>query len=348
MRRALVTGASGFLGRHLLGALSADRWCATALVRDEQGWRSMDWTHTLANVQPHVGGLEEAHRCAPCDAIVHLAAEVHHSRQGTARMLRTNVDGTLAMVRLAHAWRARLIFVSTSGTVGCSRRPGVPVDEHAPYATAEVGRWPYYASKIEAEQRATALARDLGVELVLVRPPVLLGPGDHRARSTGHVTRVLERRLVAVPRGGMHFVDVRDVARALVRVLERASVEPVYHLPGHEMPLARFFTKVARLGAVPVPKRSIPPWLLERLAAAGQLYASRTGRKPPLSLPDPVVAEMSGVFWPLASRYSERDLDHRPRDASETLRETIAWLRSGAPTTNAEPAFRGVTSGSRT
>ena len=91
---------------------------------------------------------------------------------------------------------------------------------------------PYYASKIEAERCARALATRIGVELSIVRPPVLLGPGDHRRRSTSYVQKMLDRKIPLVPPGGMHFTDVRDVASALLELAECARPRDVYHLPG--------------------------------------------------------------------------------------------------------------------
>ena len=68
------------------------------------------------------------------------------------------------MVRLAARHRCRLVLVSTSGTVGCFRHPDATADEEAPYCEREVARWPYYNSKIQAEQTARKLADELGVQ----------------------------------------------------------------------------------------------------------------------------------------------------------------------------------------
>jgi nucleoside-diphosphate-sugar epimerase len=65
-------------------------------------------------------------------------------------------------------------------------------DEEAPFAERLVARWAYYVSKIRAEREARRLAHQLGVELVIVRPPVLLGLDDHNRLSTGCVQKVLD------------------------------------------------------------------------------------------------------------------------------------------------------------
>ncbi|HTL06341.1 MAG TPA: NAD-dependent epimerase/dehydratase family protein [Gemmatimonadales bacterium] len=327
----LVTGASGFLGRHLLEQLSAEPvpLPALALLRNPAGWAALGWTAALRNVQPIAGSLEQPERWTespPLDGltgIFHLAAEVRHGPADAAAVQRTNVEGTLHMVRLAARRRCRLVFVSTSGTVGCSRRPGALPDEDAPFCEQEVAEWPYYRSKIEAERAARALADQLGVQLVILRPPVLLGPGDHRYRSSQHVLRLLRGQVPFVIRGGMHFADVRDVARAMLRAMQRETVRPVYHLPGTIGTIGGFYREVARL-AGRRPPRLVIPYPVARLAAG---VAARLGMR---SLPEPRLIEMASRHWGLATRYAD-ELGYRSRPGSDTLRDTIDWLTANPP-----------------
>lgn len=332
MNRLLVTGAGGFLGRHLLEALQAGALPrpALALVRDEAAWRALDWTSKLGPVETVTGSVLEAERfagdprLASLGGIVHLAATVKHSRRDPGDMERTNVEGTLAMVRLAAARRCRLVYVSTSGTVACFRRPGESADETAPFCEERVAAWPYYRSKIRAEREARRLAGELGVDLVVVRPPVVLGPRDHKLRSTSNVLRYLRGKLPFVVAGGIAFVDVRDVARALLRLTERESVRPLYHLPGSECSIEAFFAMAEQISGVPAPRFVLPyrpAWLLARATAKLGLSV----------LPDPVIVEMASHYWGVRSLYAEADLDWRIRDPRETLRDTIAWLREQVP-----------------
>lgn len=328
----LVTGASGFLGRHLLEQLSAGPVPrpALALVRDPAGWAALGWTAALCNVQPIAGSLEQPERWSESPAldglsgIFHLAAEVRHGAGDAAALRRTNVEGTLPMVRLAARHGCRMLFVSTSGTVGCFRRPGALPDEDAPFCEREVAEWPYYRSKIEAERSARGLADQLGVELVILRPPVLLGPGDHRYRSSQHVLRLLRGQVPFVIRGGMHYADVRDVAQALIRAMERKPVRPVYHLPGTICTIAEFYREVARL-AGRRPPRLVIPYRVARLAAG---VAAGLGVR---SLPEPRLIEMASRHWGLATKYAADELGYRSRPGSDTLRATLDWLSANPP-----------------
>src|SRR5262245_10861057 len=151
----LVTGASGFLGRHLLGALQdgAAPRRAAVLVRDPQAWSGYDWTHKLSGVALVQGSVTEPGswcddaRLSDVCGVFHLAAQVQHSRRGAGELERTNVEGTRAVVRLAAARGWRLVYVSTSGTVGCFHDASASADEHAPYCEEAVRAWPYYRSK---------------------------------------------------------------------------------------------------------------------------------------------------------------------------------------------------------
>lgn len=330
----LITGATGFLGRHVLEAVRRQlpRARLLVLVRDARSWEALDWREAVGEVEVVVGGLFSTGgwgadtRLDGLRGIFHLAAEVKHTRSDVADMVRTNVEGTTSMVRLAAEKRCRLLFVSTSGTVGCSTRPGDGVYEDAPFREDVVGGWPYYASKIRAEKEASRLARELGVELVIVRPPVLLGPGDHRFRSTAHVLRVLRRKLPFIVDGGMHFVDVRDAADAMVRAMTHPHPHPVYHLPGTVCTLREFFGMVAEQAGVSPSWRVLPRGLVRFAARLNALTGSRLH-----VVPDPVVIEMAGHHWEIRSRHAEADLGYRSRAPERTIADTISWLRLNHP-----------------
>jgi nucleoside-diphosphate-sugar epimerase len=331
----LITGATGFLGRHLLeGLVSQEKTLQPlALVRKASAWQRLDWTQALASVEVVEGSVTEPEkwredpRLHGLRGIFHLAAVIRHSREDAEDLYRTNIEGLLNMVRLAAVHKCRIVFVSTSGTVGCFRSAEEWADEHSPYCEKEVASWPYYNSKIQAEQKARELAEQLGVELVIVRPPVLLGPGDHRFRATGHILRLLQGRLPFLLKGGIHFVDVRDATQALIRAMLRPNPRPVYHLSGTSCSIDEFFKMVEEISGVAAPRLRLPGSLARVVArASSQLEALLPKRGSPL-LPDPVVFEMASKYWGLRSCYSAEELGFVSRDAHETISDTVQWLR---------------------
>lgn len=332
----LVTGATGFLGRHLLERLHAERPDARllALVRDRTAWERLGWTAPLTRVELLEGDVTDAGggagtdwtrdpRLAGVTGVFHLAARVIHSRRDPEPLWHSNVEGTRRVAELAARAGARLVLVSTSGAVGCFRSPQPRADESAPYAWRAVRRWPYYVSKIEAERAASEAIEREGGRAVVIRPPVLLGPGDHRFRTTGNVVRFLEGRLPFVVRGGHHFVDVRDAAAALRAAMEHPDPAPVYHLPGHAESVGAFFARVAEVGGRAPPRvlPAAPVRALARVLASAGLDL----------LPDPVVVEMGSRYWGLATLRAHRDLGFAPREARATVADTVDWLRKHHP-----------------
>lgn len=301
---------------------------AIALVRDVAAWERLDWARELGSVTPLAGTVTVpgAWAASPVldglGGILHLGALVQHTRAGAEHVYRTNVDGTVHLTGIAADRGCRIVFASTSGTVGCFRKPGEAAAEEAPFCTAEVAGWPYYHSKVLAEQQARRLASERGADLVIVRPPVLLGPGDHRFRSTGHLIRFLSGKLPFLVRGGIHYADVRDAAEAMVRILDLPGPRPVYHLVGTICGIEEFFALAGELAGMKPPSVIVPPWVAWWLA---------TLLRPLHLLPDPVVVELASHYWGTTSRYAEQDLGYRSRPARETLADTIAWLREHHP-----------------
>ena len=328
----LVTGASGFLGRHLLERIAAadSGRRVIALVRSPAEWEAMPWTGALPAAELLAGGVTAPERWAADDrlsglgGVFHLAGLVRHDKAGAGEVYFTNVEGTKAAVRVGARYRCRVVVVSTSGTVGCFRSPGQSADEDAPYCEAEVRGWPYYHSKVQAEREARALAAELGVDLVIVRPPVLLGPGDHRFRSTNHVARFLLGRLPFLIRGGMHFADVRDAADALRAAMERSPARPIYHLPGTICSIAEFYGMIARASGTPRPRRVLPR--LPALLASRLLHG--LGIR---ALPEPALVEMASHYWAMTSRFAEAELGYRSRPGEVTIHDTVTWLGAHHP-----------------
>lgn len=175
--RVLVTGASGFLGGALLKRLVAEAGVQPlALVRAESAALLLD-VEKLELGDLTTGSLQKD--CmAGIDVVVHAGARVHVMRDSEADPLqafrRANVEGTLNLARRAASDGVkRFVFVSTAKVLGEASLEGEPFTEHHDPAPAD----PYALSKFEAEQALFDLARETGMELVVVRPPLVYGPG---------------------------------------------------------------------------------------------------------------------------------------------------------------------------
>lgn len=171
----MVTGAGGFVGSALVSALARGGAAVIAVDRRPLVCPPQVRTSLIADCGPDTRWEEVI---AGCDAVVHLAARVHVMRDAAADPLaeyrRVNSAGTLALARQAAAAGVRrLVFVSSVKVNGERTLPGVPFREEDLPAPAD----PYAVSKLEAEAGLMALATETGMEVVLIRPPLVYGPG---------------------------------------------------------------------------------------------------------------------------------------------------------------------------
>ena len=166
----LVTGASGFVGRHLTRALARSGWAVRRAVRTSSGsddevliesiGPTTDWQHALAGV----------------DAVVHLAARVHHRHEEHSVELyrNVNIEGTLQLARSAEALGVReFIFVSTVLVHGRSSNGLGPFRE----SDLLTPRGLYGMSKAAAEAGLKTLAEGRDMNITVVRPPLVYGSG---------------------------------------------------------------------------------------------------------------------------------------------------------------------------
>ncbi len=329
-KRFLVTGATGFLGRNILEQLyeSYKNVQAIPLVREKKNWDTQEWTKKLDYKEILTGSFADVESnsdsIGQIDGIFHLAALVHHSRKHSEPVYKTNIEGTLNMVRLAASKKCRLVYISTSGTVGVFNSSNEWADEHSPYIEKKISKWPYYDSKFKAERSARSLAKELGVEMVIIRPPVLLGPADHRFRSTSHIIQYLRGGLPFLIKGGMHFIDIRDAANAIIKSMIIDKPQPVYHLSGVACSIGNFFKMVQNASGVKPPKMYLPHSIALFIAHIAVNVTGLVGKKSPF--PDPVVIEMASKYWDVRSRYASNDLGFYNRNGQETINDTVSWL----------------------
>lgn len=326
MGKTLITGATGFLGRHLLQQL-AERG-DTAELRVLASSSVPLWLADL-DVDIARGSICEPAVCAEAVAgvsrIYHLAGRVSRNPDDSRQMYAVHVDGTRALCEAARAAGVeRVVLASSSGTIAISDSADDVPDETHPTPMKIISRWPYYASKVYQEQVATSTLAGGDTALVTLNPSLLLGPGDERLSSTNDVLRFLERDIPSVPTGGVNFVDARDAAAAFITAMERGRAGERYLLGGPNWTFSEFFGRLERVSKVSAP-RLRPP---EKLALFGAkvldaIYRHR-GKLPPIEYSS---VEMSTYFWYLDDAKARRELDFVTRDAGETLYDTVRYLR---------------------
>lgn len=299
----LITGATGFVGRQVAARLIAAGTPLNVAVRDR------DQAPARANAFA-IGDLARPVDWRPALAgtscVIHLAARVHVMEESAADPLGAfraiNRDATLALARAAaEAGTRRFVYVSTIKVNGevTSELPFRAEDRAAPVD-------PYAVSKWEAEQGLRALERERGIEVVVVRPPLVHGPG-----AGGNLARLL--RLIArgrpLPFGAIRnrrtMVGVKNLADLLVLAATHAGAAGKTFLAGDRESvstpalvrmLAETLGRPARLVPFPVTLLQLGGMLTGRRAEVERLVGSlevdisaarqHLGWEPPVSLAD--------------------------------------------------------------
>jgi dihydroflavonol-4-reductase len=253
--RALVTGATGFIGSHVVAALVAAGAEVRAFDREAPlasgaGGDERDRSPAaLGAADVVVGDILDAAALARamrgCDAVFHLAAVYSFARARAREMEAVNVDGTRAVLdAAARAGVRRVVHTSSCATCGPVRgRPATEADAPPSWELAV----PYKRTKLEGEQLALAAARD-GLDVVVVNPTTPVGPGDRGPTPTGKmVADVARGRARAHLIGGaLNVVAVEDVAAGHLLAFDRGRPGERYLLGGENLPLREVFATVAR------------------------------------------------------------------------------------------------------
>jgi len=174
--RIALTGASGFVGRCLLGELLEAEHQVTAVLRKHAD--GVDTRASLRMIDDFASSLSWGALLQGQEVVVHCAARVHvmqdESSDPLAEFRKVNVEGTLNLARqAAQAGARRFIFISSIKVNGEGTPVGVPYLADAQSLPAD----PYGISKMEAEHGLRALASETGMEVVIIRPPLVYGPG---------------------------------------------------------------------------------------------------------------------------------------------------------------------------
>ena len=316
----LVTGATGFTGGHLLRRLVGEGGSVRAFVRRPEALHP-----GAADIA--VGDVRDARACNDAargvDTVYHLAASYREAGIGAAAHSAINLQGTVNLFSAAHtAGVRRFVFCSTVGVHGEIR--GRAADEDAPFAPAD----PYQASKCEAEKYLRAQEPASAMEIVIVRPSGIYGPGDMRLLKFFRLIARGRSLMIGTGLPRYHLTHIDDLVEGILKCgrLSAAAGE-TFILAGPEAPTLNEWAAVVAevLGASP-PRVHIPVWPF--LAAASVVERVCL----PLGLTPPIFRRRMDFFTKnreFSIEKARRVLGFEPRiGVREGMAMTAQWYRS--------------------
>lgn len=314
--KALVTGASGFVGANLVRALLQRGYPVRALVRPTSKGKALEGL----DVEIASGDVRDPNAVRGairgCSLVFHCAALYAFGVRPRKLLYDVNVEGTRNVLQAAREEKVeRVVHTSSVAALG-GARDDAPLDE-----SVEEPRFvgDYQRSKYRAERVAREFAKE-GVPVVIVNPSMPVGPYDLKPTPSGRlIVDFLNRRMPAYVEARLNVVDVEAVALGHILAAERGRVGERYILGGENLTLGQLLEKLSRLTGLPAPRVRLSYGVLLPLAAVGTLVGS-----PRLNLESLRMARYHPYF---SSEKAVRELGFPLAPVDEALRKAVRWFR---------------------
>lgn len=322
--KALVTGATGFVGAAVVRALFKTGVDVRVFAR-----RNSDFTNLQTlNVERVYGDLRDKdalrHALSGCQQLYHVAAHYALWAKDPSIFYDVNVTGTKNIMDAARTvGTERIVYCSTIGAIGLPPDGG-PGTEETPVSLSQMAGH-YKRSKYLAEQEVLKLA-SAGLPVVIVNPSAPVGEGDVRPTPTGQViVDFMKGRMWAYIETGMNIVDVDDVAAGHLLAMEKGRIGQRYILGTKNLTLREVFEILSRLTGVKAPSVKLPRGVVLPLAYMNLALAQLTGIPPRIPLEGVKMAKYT-MHYNCSKAIRELGIPQTPPEVA--LEKAVRWFKS--------------------
>ncbi|MGH7256004.1 MAG: hopanoid-associated sugar epimerase [Nitrospirales bacterium] len=322
--KALVTGATGFVGGAVARALLAAGVEVRGLIRPSSDLRNLAGlkVETVHGDLQDRDSLRRALR--GCGRLYHVAAHYALWARNPSVFYDVNVTGTRILLETARELGTeRIVYTSTIGAIGLPPGGGLGTEETTVSLDQMAGD--YKRSKYLAEQEVLKLARE-GLPVVIVNPSAPVGEGDVKPTPTGRmIVEFMTGRMPAYIETGMNLIDVDDVAVGHLRAMERGRIGERYILGNRNLSLREIFEILSGLTGIKAPRVKLPRLAVLPLAYVSGWLADHVTHRPPRIPLEGVRMATHRMHYDCRKALRELDLPQTPVEVA--LEKAVRWFR---------------------
>ena len=321
---AFITGATGFIGSHLLKRIAGDYEKIYVLVRKHSVPENIKWTEGMDNISIVKGDLLELSTFidyfSKCEHIYHTAGFVGTNRKFRNEVFKLNYETSLNLLKAAEITKPlKVMYLASIYALGKGEKDK-PADETIEYNLQNFAeKIPYMKAKRMADGFAFELA-EKGFPIVFGFPCYCLGPGDIYLSSSRIVLASMKGLLRFYVDGGINVVDVRDVAEGLYLCMKKGKAGEKYLLGGYNLSFKALFLELSKFTNCR-PYFKLPKGLVKSAGWLAELILGKT------TIIDYNSALIMCEYWFYNSDKAKRELGWKVRPLQETLKDSVQWFK---------------------
>ncbi len=320
----LITGGTGFIGRHLVGQLLETGAGVRLFCRSARKAEAL-FGETVEIIEGDLTSVEAVQAaCRGVAQVYHVAGLYRFGARHRAALWQVNVEGTRAVLDAARrAGVERVVHCSTAGILAARGRLLTHRDlpDKPPFGCG------YKISKWHAEQLALRAVAS-GQPVVIASPTAPIGSGDERPTPTGQmILDLMQGRFPACSRTGLNVIAVEDVARGMMAIAARGASGERYVLGHENLWLETFLARVAAHVGRPAPRAWVPWAVVAAGGVLGDLAGLLTGRGGERLCWETAYYARQRQFFDLEPTRA-RIAWKAQKDLDTSIAETVAWFTS--------------------
>ncbi|MGZ3777623.1 MAG: SDR family NAD(P)-dependent oxidoreductase [Mucilaginibacter sp.] len=291
----LVTGASGFLGSEVAKQLVQQGQSIRCIKRSTSVIppillpfnNKIEWAEAdLLDIFALEDALENVTQVYNCAAWVSLR------QRDKEQMIHTNVTGTANLVNLCLLKKCRLVHVSSIAAIGQAKPGELTTEKHHIDRDTETDG--YAISKLESEMEVWRGVAE-GLDAVIVNPSIIIGP-NAGTEGSGALFETVRKGLKFYTEGGMGFVDVEDVAKCMIALMNTDITEERFIINAENRSYKEIVTEIAECFGKKPPATLAKPWMMGVAWMASKLLSVITGKAPAIDKVSAQAATISKQF----------------------------------------------------